>query len=142
MGIFSKIKTLLNREKSIENIKELEAEFQKLLVDVNAKLISIAGIRGSYAAIPILFSSEPEFEVKKFINHFIKWLILQGDLQEEIFMENFDELWLKVKKQVIFCILLTNTLVFIAYLNDERDFKKLNNWLSKNLDRMKKLFRL
>ncbi len=132
MGILTKI----FGKKSIESLKEIEEDLNKLKKKTGSEIIAIIGTGGRLKGLPLIYTTNDETDLKRFSARLSELITPLANLSKErIFRDiiiNYDDSILFFKQ------FLKNTSYFAVFDNKD-NVLALKQWIYKNEQLLKEL---
>lgn len=136
------IKKLLSKDQTMDNVKQLQAEFDKLRDSIKANAIMVVGTGASYKGLPIIYSTGDSISERTLAAELPALIAAAGKLSKDVFKREILELNIIINGQNLYCKLISPSLALCASFEGSSNIKKLEAWISKHFKELMNLFNI
>ena len=136
MGVFSRLKDLFSK-KSIDSLKEVEQELNKLQKKSNSEIIALLGIHGRLKGLPLIYISKNETDLRRISAQLTELL---KPLKNIYSQREIQDIIIRYMDSILYYRPLMKNVSFFAIVPHKNNLIALQQWINSKREILEELF--
>ncbi len=136
MGVFSRLKDLFSK-KSIDSLKEVEQELNKLQKKSNSEIIALLGIHGRLKGLPLIYISKNEVDLRRISAQLTELL---KPLKNIYSQREIQDIIIRYMDSILYYRPLMKNVSFFAIVPHKNNLIALQQWINSKREILEELF--
>lgn len=129
------------KKSQFEKINEIKAEFERLKDKTNAISINFIGIEGQINGLTVIEATDSEsFQSKYFAGLLADTFHKIQNLSEDFIKSEIKMGIINFNSSALIYQPITSDILFSCLVPNEKDIKKIEDWVNKNIIKLRKIF--
>jgi len=136
MGVFSRLKDFFSK-KSIDSLKEVEQELNKLQKKSNSEIIALLGIHGRLKGLPLIYISKNETDLRRISAQLTELL---KPLKNIYSQREIQDIIIRYMDSILYYRPLMKNVSFFAIVPHKNNLIALQQWINSKREILEELF--